>query len=791
MCGNIFSSKPKRESHYRADEQETWHSGQAMAHGGEAKARELRDGDSDKMHYARVPGSQDGAGNHTLNPQQGERPDPLNRRSPLPTAKAGSWDAPRSRASADQAAAAPLSPTAARQAQLPRHSSGSERAPPPSTGSGRGREAPNAFQDAGLPGGSWGGTTDTSSSEHRGSSAWSGAAHLQSPEDQQDNKTHKPNWGSGDAAAPPASVHPPSSLKQGDAGGTGVAPVPALAQPSSPRQQGPRAVPASAFGQPPSPRASRSSLDSASTSISLTHLAGASSKGSSQLSFAQLAGVLSKGSSEGQASLSAATSVTLQPRGSPATPLGSVAEVATPVSPFAFSPTGTGVGGGGSTGGSGGRRGWPQATPAGVTLPALKSSSSEFFQRSSGHSQPGALLAPSPQAALPVSVPALRGSGLPTRGGNLAPRGSGGTPSSTSRGSDDVLSTRGSWEDNVARAISGMMDGSPLNDWEIPAEEIVICKRDNGEQWRLGSGAYGTVFKAQRDGVQEVAVKIFHNVADARQQKGIMREVAILRSCKSPNIVQFYGASASQESVMLVTEFMENGDLGQAMQRDRKGVLSWYKRGHRILLDIARGVHALHKSRPPILHLDLKSSNVLLGRDGTAKIADVGFANVLSNTHLTLQGAVGTFAYAGRAQLLSLSSLHEQPMSCCLLQHSAQHVGVCTQAVSSQLPNPCETLCAAPEMLLGEHCDPRADIYSFGVTMHEVLTGEPPRRGQLRDIKVPFECPEIVADLFDRCTATKPSGRPPIKATLLAAAEEPPPPGLEDMLVARHDNNDF
>ena len=46
------------------------------------------------------------------------------------------------------------------------------------------------------------------------------------------------------------------------------------------------------------------------------------------------------------------------------------------------------------------------------------------------------------------------------------------------------------------------------------------------------AGAYGTVFKAQRDGVQDVAVKIFHNVADARQQKGIMREVAILRSCK-------------------------------------------------------------------------------------------------------------------------------------------------------------------------------------------------------------------------------------------------------------------
>ena len=76
-------------------------------------------------------------------------------------------------------------------------------------------------------------------------------------------------------------------------------------------------------------------------------------------------------------------------------------------------------------------------------------------------------------------------------------------------------------------------------------------------------------------------------------------------------------------------------------------------------------------------------------------------------------------------------------MSCCLLQHSVQHVGKCVHASSPHIRplNPCEPICAAPEMLLGEHCDPRADIYSFGVTLHEVLTGEPPRRGQLRDIR--------------------------------------------------------
>ena len=387
-----------------------------------------------------------------------------------------SVQAPRSRASADQAAAAPLSPTAARQAQPPRHSSGSEGPlPPAQVQAPMGELIGASGPEASL--GTWAqaspqptrkrsnpelaaaleparrGSSQQQSAAHRGSSSWSDAAPSQVHEDQQNGNS---NYSSREAAAPSQSVQPPSSSQQESGSSAGVGPPTGSPQPRSPRQQGHRAAPASAFGQPPSPRAGRLSLESTSTSISLGHLAGTSSKGSSQLSFAQLAGVSSKGSSEGPPSASAAASLTLQPRGSPATPLGSVAEVATPVSPFAFLPTGAGPGSGGNTGGSGGRRGWPQTPSAGGALPALKSGSSEFFQRSSGHSQPGAPLVPSPQAALPVAVPALHGVGLPTRGVNLAPRGSGGTPSSTSRGSDDMLSTRGSWEVNVARWGSGL-----------------------------------------------------------------------------------------------------------------------------------------------------------------------------------------------------------------------------------------------------------------------------------------------------------------------------------------------
>lgn len=60
-------------------------------------------------------------------------------------------------------------------------------------------------------------------------------------------------------------------------------------------------------------------------------------------------------------------------------------------------------------------------------------------------------------------------------------------------------------------------------------------------------------------------------------------------------------------------------------------------------MDIARGLHHLHAKR--IIHFDLKSANVLLTRDGTAKISDVGFANIISKTHLSFEAGY-TFAWA-------------------------------------------------------------------------------------------------------------------------------------------------
>ena len=66
--------------------------------------------------------------------------------------------------------------------------------------------------------------------------------------------------------------------------------------------------------------------------------------------------------------------------------------------------------------------------------------------------------------------------------------------------------------------------------------------------------------------------------------------------------------------------------------------------GRRIALDIARGLHFLHSKK--IVHFDLKSANVLLSRDFTAKIADVGLAKIMQQQFLSTLYCVGTFAWA-------------------------------------------------------------------------------------------------------------------------------------------------
>ncbi|KAA6423450.1 MAG: cytochrome P450 [Trebouxia sp. A1-2] len=280
------------------------------------------------------------------------------------------------------------------------------------------------------------------------------------------------------------------------------------------------------------------------------------------------------------------------------------------------------------------------------------------------------------------------------------------------------------------------IDNVPFSDWEIDVSDVVIGLRPDGRKWELGAGAFSRVYRGLLRGVQVVAVKVFNDgpqyTSDSSQERLqtlqvlkqqretlIRQEIAVLKSCRDHNIVQFVGACIQREQTMLITEFMEGGDLYHAIARDTLGRFAWSVPdgpqlpglGRRIALDVARGLHFLHSRK--IVHFDLKSANILLARDNTAKIADVGLAKIMHRQFLSSLYNVGTFAWS------------------------------------------------APEVLLGKStCTEKVDIYSYGVVLWEICAGEAPDGRQLRPLRVPEECPQATADVVEQCLHEDPNVRP-------------------------------
>lgn len=267
-----------------------------------------------------------------------------------------------------------------------------------------------------------------------------------------------------------------------------------------------------------------------------------------------------------------------------------------------------------------------------------------------------------------------------------------------------------------ATSASSLSSAQVLPGWVMDAKDIEILQLESGKPYLLGTGSFGTVYKALRQGVQPVAVKKITQ-ADDWQMTQFIKEINLMEKLSfDRNIVQFYGAVLSAPAPMLVLEYMEGGDLRDALSTDINKELSWYNKGHLIALDIIRGLVFLHSNK--VVHADLKAKNVLLTQNaGTAKIADVGLARIMQHTlsNTATGDPAGTFAYA------------------------------------------------APEMLMGEKWDDKADIYSLGVLLWELVTSDVPQRGRMRPVKVPEEAPEAVELLIQQCLEKEVSRRPSAK----------------------------
>ncbi|KAM3206442.1 hypothetical protein ACQJBY_061882 [Aegilops geniculata] len=176
-------------------------------------------------------------------------------------------------------------------------------------------------------------------------------------------------------------------------------------------------------------------------------------------------------------------------------------------------------------------------------------------------------------------------------------------------------------------------------------EQLLKATNNFSEEYKLGRGGFGTVYKGKLPGGLEIAVK---RLASNSGQGFIEfnNEVQLIARLQHRNLVRLLGCCAQQEEKILVYEYLTNKSLDfYIFDENRRALLDW-SRLVAIIEGVAHGLLYLHKhSRLLVIHRDLKPSNILLDNEMNPKISDFGLARILSSKGNTTRRVVGTYGY--------------------------------------------------------------------------------------------------------------------------------------------------
>ncbi|XAR68613.1 Non-specific serine/threonine protein kinase [Bertholletia excelsa] len=308
-------------------------------------------------------------------------------------------------------------------------------------------------------------------------------------------------------------------------------------------------------------------------------------------------------------------------------------------------------------------------------------------------------------------------SAAPPRGGNPYGGGGRGEPRSTA---------------------AAVRNGGPQKVLSIETPSIPLAQLDKltsnfGQEALIGEGSYGRVFHATlSDGMQAAIKKL--DTSSGEPDSDFESQLSIVSRLKHENFVELMGYCLEGGNRILVYQYAAMGSLHDVLH-GRKGVqgaepgpvLSWNQRV-KIAFGAARGLEYLHeKVQPPIVHRDIRSSNVLLFDDFVSKIADFNLTNQSSDTAARLHSTrvLGTFGYH------------------------------------------------APEYAMTGQITQKSDVYSFGVVLLELLTGRKPvdhtmPKGQ--QSLVTWATPRLSEDKVKQCVDPKLNNDYPAKAVAKMAA---------------------
>ncbi|KAM3683961.1 hypothetical protein ACB098_11G005500 [Castanea mollissima] len=215
-----------------------------------------------------------------------------------------------------------------------------------------------------------------------------------------------------------------------------------------------------------------------------------------------------------------------------------------------------------------------------------------------------------------------------------------------------VLLSRQKIIENTHSECKAKSNGDIFSIWNydgnIAFEDIITTTEDFDIKYCIGTGGYGSVYKANLPSGKVVALKKLHRLeADEPSfDKSFRNEAKVLSEIRHRNIVKLYGFCLHKRCMFLIYEYIERGSLFYVLSNDIEArELNWKKRLN-IIKGIANALSYLHHDCiPTIVHRDLTTNNILLNLEFEAIVADFGIARPLNPNSSNLTTLAGTYGY--------------------------------------------------------------------------------------------------------------------------------------------------